>query len=357
VSAGGCLAAPILIQMPGELGRDWSLPLMPAGAMMFESLPFGALVLDALASAVGSGLISLHDGGREGVIVARDSVMSESVWVAEGTRSTGDEAIELIRLAAGATVSACRLSDEAMNLVGPLIRSELCYGDLRLEWVVWPRLLDDLRERGRAFVVELTTPTGRGVTIIQQGRPTATFAESYPALGGPDLVDDLAAGGIGAIRILVDPGARAASPPGPLSVAAATLGGTSVGDQLREPVSHLVARPIAVQNDDPNTILSALFGPHPDAAHEHLVIDSDPPSQGAPTPVDSLLPELKLLVRNRLQMSSASVEEVVDGAASDRQSVEWLADRVRVMTVRGYLHSTFVQLADDMLALTRRDTG
>jgi hypothetical protein len=66
---------------------------------------------------------------------------------------------------------------------------------------------------------------------------------------------------------------------------------------------------------------------------------------------------LKLLVRNRLQLSSASVEEVVDGAASDRQSVEWLADRVRVMTVRGYLHSTFVQLANDMLALTRRGTG
>jgi hypothetical protein len=112
-----------------------------------------------------------------------------------------------------------------------------------------------------------------------------------------------------------------------------------------------------MQDDDANTILSALFGPHHDAAREHLVIDGDPPSQGAPTPVDSLLPELKLLVRNRLQLSSASVEEVVDGAASDRQSVEWLADRVRVMTVRGYLHSTFVQLANDMLALTRRGTG
>jgi hypothetical protein len=343
--------------MAGELGRDWSLPLMPAGAMMFESLPFGALVLDALAPAVGNGLISLHDGGGEGVIVVRGRAIAESVWVAEGARSTGDEAVELVRLAAGASVSACRLSDEAMTLVGQLIRSELCYGDLRLEWVVWPRLLDDLRERGRAFVVELTTPTGRGVTIIQQGRQTATFAESHPALGGPDLVDDLAAGGIGAIRILVDPGAGAASPAGSLSVAAATRGGSSVGDQLREPVPHLVALPAAMHDDDPNTILSALFGPHHDTAQQHPRVGGDPPSRGTPTPVDSLLPELKLLVRNRLQLSSASVEEVVDGAAGDHQSVEWLADRVRVMTVRGYLHSTFVQLADDMLALTRRGTG
>ncbi len=73
------------------------------------------------------------------------------------------------------------------------------------------------------------------------------------------------------------------------------------------------------------------------------------------TPVESVLPQLKTLVRGRLQRSSGSVEEVVDGAARDRQSLEWLADRVRVMSVRGFLHSTFDQLADDMLALTPRE--
>jgi hypothetical protein len=45
----------------------------------------------------------------------------------------------------------------------------------------------------------------------------------------------------------------------------------------------------------------------------------------------------------------------VDIAAHDRHSVEWLADRVRVMTMRGFLHSTFDQLADDMLALAARE--
>ncbi|HEY6783024.1 MAG TPA: hypothetical protein VI296_07285, partial [Candidatus Dormibacteraeota bacterium] len=144
--------------MAGELGRDWSLPLLPAGTPMFDSLPFGALVLDALAPAIGNGLITLRDGGEEGVVVVRDGVMSECVWVANGVRSTGDVALAQIRLAATTAISACRLSGEAMSLIGPLIRSEPCYADLRLEWVAWPQLLNDLRERSLTFVVELTTP-------------------------------------------------------------------------------------------------------------------------------------------------------------------------------------------------------
>ena len=70
-----------------------------------------------------------------------------------------------------------------------------------------------------------------------------------------------------------------------------------------------------------------------------------------------MVPQLKSLVQNRLQRSSGSVEEIVDIAASDHQSVSWLADRVRVMTVRGFVHTTFEQLADDMLALAGSDAS
>src|SRR4029077_14449812 len=124
-----------------------------------------------------------------------------------------------------------------------------------------------------------------------------------------------------------------------------------------EDEARYITRPIVVPDDDPNATLSALFGPHRDGStYLQAGAGGDPAARRVPMLVDSLLPQLKLLVRNRLQRSSGSVEEVVDGAATDRQSVEWLADRVRVMTVRGFLHSTFDQLADDMLALTRRDT-
>lgn len=64
-----------------------------------------------------------------------------------------------------------------------------------------------------------------------------------------------------------------------------------------------------------------------------------------------MIPQLKLLVRNHLQRSSAPVDELIDSAADDRRNVEWLADRVRAMTVRGFQRSTFDHLADEMLEL------
>ena len=342
--------------MAGELGRDWSLPLLPAGATIFESLPFAALVLDALAPAVGDGLITMRDDPREGVLVVRDGIISDCLWVVDGARTVGDEAFALMRAAVASSVSACRLSDEAMAVVGPLIRGEPCYADLRLEWVVWPRLLDDLLQRSATYVVELATPGGRGVTVIREGQQVATFAESHLALGDPDLVDNLSAQGVGAIRVLVDRGARASSQPGPLSAMAPAVITTSLYGPRREQVPQAATRPAVMQDDDPNTTLSTLFGTNRDLPDRHLALDADPSGRRLPMPVDALLPELRLLVRNRLQRSSSSVEEIVDSAASDRQSVEWLADRVRVMTVRGFLHSTFDQLADDMLALAHRDT-
>jgi hypothetical protein len=337
--------------MIGELGRDWSLPLFPAGAAMFDALPFAALVLDALAPAVGNGVITLRDGAGEGALVIRDGLVSETVWVGDDVRSIGDAALTLIRAAHSATVSARRLSDEAMGLVGPLIRGAPCYADLRLEWVVWPQLLQDLRERGKTYVVELTTPTGRGVTIIQDERQIATFADSHPALGNPDLLDDMASGGVGSIRILVDSIVSSALQPRPRVTAV-----PSSDPQRREVAAQQTVRPLVVQADDPNATLSALFGPHRDGPDQYQQSRPDRLNQRRQTQVESVLPQLKSLVHNRLQRSSPSVEEVVESAAHDRHSVQWLADRVRVMTMRGFLPSTFDQLADDMLALAARES-
>lgn len=335
--------------MAGELEGDCALPLLPAGETIFDALPFGAVVLDALAPAVRNGMITLRNGVHEGVLVIRDGAISEVVWVADGVRTTGDEALTLIRGGA-ATVSACRLSTEAMVLVEPLIRADPCYADLRLEWVVWPQLLNDLRERGETFVVQLTTPSGRGVTIIKDARQIATFVKSHPTLGDADLLDALAAGATGTVRVLIDRGAGLSRQPvaRPASTSSKEAGAIDV--DLPRPSS-----PTVMHTDDPNATLSAMFGPHVDTLQWHPVTGIDRARLYATTSVASIAPELKSLVQNRLQRSSGSVEEVVDIAASDHQSVAWLADRVRVMTVRGFQHTTFEQLADDMLALAGRD--
>src|SRR5579864_2954672 len=131
----------------GESEGDGALPLLPAGEIVFDALPFGAVVLEALAPAIRNGMITLRNGAHEGVLVVRDGALCEMVWVADGVRTTGDAALAQIRGDAR-TVSACRLATEAMALVEPLIRAGPCYADLRLEWVVWPQLLNDLRQRG-----------------------------------------------------------------------------------------------------------------------------------------------------------------------------------------------------------------
>jgi len=335
--------------MVGELGGDCRLPLLPAGEPIFDALPFGAVVLDALAPAVRNGMITLRNGVHEGVLVIRDGALSEMVWVADGVRTTGGEALAQIR-ADAATVSACRLSAEAMALVEPLIRADPCYADLRLEWVVWPQLLNDLRERGETFIVELATPTGRGVTIIQNGRQIATFGESHPTLEGANLLDELAAGAVGTVRVLIDRGAWSSRQPVPRPASTSAKDAVPIDVDVLRP-----SRPTVIRADDANATLSAMFGPHADSVQWHPIIGIDRPPLRAATSVQSIVPQLKSLVQNRLQRSSGSVEEIVDVAASDHQSVAWLADRVRVMTVRGFMHTTFEQLADDMLGLAGSD--
>jgi len=107
----------------------------------------------------------------------------------------------------------------------------------------------------------------------------------------------------------------------------------------------------------PNATFTAMFGPHDETPGDQPLGALSNASHAAGREVASMLPQLKLLVQHRLQRSAASVEEIVEGAATDHQSVGWLSDRVRVVTMRGFLHSTFDQLADDMLALAGRDPG
>jgi hypothetical protein len=334
--------------MGGESGRMHSLPLLPAGATLFEHLPARAIVLDALAPAIGNGVITVNDGDRMGVLVIRDGSLCDAVSIGDGERSSGDAALALIRGWESASMSACRWTDSAMSLLEPLIRGEPCYDDLRLEWTAWPQLLDDLRARGGTFTLELCTPAGRGVTVVRNGQQVATYSESHPSLGDPDMLDILAAGGAGSVRVLV---VSDATPPRDTHLgSAATL--TAIPPQRALGESGPLVAP--ADDADGNAALSALFGARLGAARPASLVVLDRSQAAATTEVGALLPELKLLVRGRLQRSSEPVENMIDAAAEDRRSIEWLAERVRMMRIRGFMASTFERLADEMLALTVR---
>jgi hypothetical protein len=299
--------------MGGESGRGHSLPLLPAGSFVFEHLPARAIVLDALAPAVGNGVITVTDGDRTGVLVIRDGGVSDAVSIDDGSRSSGDAALAHIGGWRSASMSACRWNDPAMSLLDPPIHGEPCYADLRLKWTAWSQLLEDLRARDGTFVVEMFTPIGRGVTVIRGGKQVATYTDAHPSVGSPDLIDVLAAGGTGSVRVLV--------------ASDLTRNGNALTTSKTGVPSQLESAPL-------------------------VALERSPAS--APMEVRALLPKLKALVHNRLQRSSGPIDDVVDAAADADRSVEWLAQRVRAMTVRGFMLSTFEQLADDMLALTDR---
>jgi hypothetical protein len=309
---------------------------------MFEDLPARAIVLEALAPAVDSGVITLIDGERAGVLVVQNGSVSDAVCFVDGSRKRGTEALAQMRNWGSATMSAWRWTDTAMSLVDPLLHGDMCYDDLRLEWTSWSQLLDDLRARGRTFVVELTTPTGRGVTIVRGGQQVAAYSQSHPSLGDPELLDELAAGATGSVRILV-----ASDVEPPREAFPASLLTDSTPSHPPDRSTHVEARD---SSDDANATLSALFGAHlASAALAPLIVLN---GSRAGTEVAALRPELKRMVQRRLQRSSQPVEDIVDAAADDHQSVAWLADRVRATRLRGFMASTFEQLADDMLALT-----
>src|ERR1700722_766286 len=151
--------------MGGVVGWTDSLPLLPAGTPLFDSLPIGAIVLNALAPAIGEGVITVVDGDRMGVLVIRSGDISDAVSV-DGVRNAGAAALQSMIGWDGAFVSASRLSDQAMAILGPLISGQRCYDDLRLEWTRWSELLDDLRARGGTYVVEMRAAAGRGITVV-----------------------------------------------------------------------------------------------------------------------------------------------------------------------------------------------
>jgi len=187
-------------------GSHGAIPILPRGVALFESIPAPAIVLGALGPAIGNGAVLLHQPGCTGVILVRDGDLFEEYAFEAGARLVGEEALRRIASWQSATVSAYRFDRQVVSVAPALFRGRLRYEGLQLRWTDWKRLLADLRRRNGLFAVELDTPTGRGVTLIGNGRQVATYTEAHPELGDDGLLDPLAATGRGTIRVRHEPG-------------------------------------------------------------------------------------------------------------------------------------------------------
>jgi hypothetical protein len=292
--------------MPEEsASQQWKSPLLPRGEQLFESLPMSAVVIEALGPAVGDGVARIDADSRFGLVIFRDGRLAGALACESGRVRDGEDALQLLLRWSDATVSAERLAPALLGLLPMLVTGEPCYDDLRLEWVDWRGLVDDLRRRGGMFAVELDTASGRGLLALRDGE------ELLATTGAADrTLDDLAADRRGTIRVR-----RAPAPAG------------SVEDAVSE-----------------------LFGRAQPLLGAAAVVTEQRREVAART-LAELAPRLKQLARERLLRSADRVERLVDDAVARAESVELLADRVGRTPIRGVMQTRMLALAGDMRAL------
>ena len=376
--------------MGGEIGafpapsppaeESGGVPLLPGGTSVFDDLPAKAIVIAPLAPAIGDGLVVVRHNanGGTGVFLVRGGEVVETHLMDADGRESGEAAARRIKAWKDATVSASRMGPALVAVVPPLIHGSPAFADLRLDWIKWRELLADVRAQAGTYVIEVITPSGRGVTCIRDGEYIATYTQAHPDPGDSSLLDELATTGTGIVRVLRDPDSAELQPVEPTEDAGArptteaasdestpdavdTPAYEAAGDQPR--ANDFTAPEASAQPQDDSNGHTELYGTPQEyltTPHEYVaappLVDLDARAPDGSVMVSDVLPELKGLVRNRLHKSSMRLEILLEEAATWDRSVDSVVDDVRHASIRGVQQSTLDDIADQMRTVSGRRT-
>jgi hypothetical protein len=290
-----------------------------------------------------------------GLLAVRDSQVVRSLYIDNSLIVSDVDVFARIASWHDAVVSASRLGTHELELVEQQLAADVCYDDLRLEWIDWAFLLADIRSRPGRYVVVLDTPSGSGAITISGASDERTYVRSASTAMGVSGLDGLAREGSGVIRVsrlsrdtATEPGRQQAPADG---IPAATEGSFGIPPHSRD--GEFLAGP-----SHEGSTLTQIFG----VPNSTPTADDRPPadtSAEASPDVRQLLPDLKLLVRSRLQLSSGRLESLLEEAVAAGRPVEAVAVDVRNLSIRGVMQATLDQIADDMVAMSasppRRD--
>lgn len=393
---------------PARSAATDPLPLLPRGTVVFADIPVRAIVLDALAPVIGDGTLVVRDGARGAVVLVRGGDVLDVHVTDGGALRTGVELLSSLKEWPDASVWAERLESSLVDLSEALLRGATVYDDLRLMWVSWPSLLEDLGQRGGTFVVEITTPVGRGVTCVAAGRQAQSYTDIHPALGDPALLEAMASNHQGVVRVRRvgeasvaaeqgDTTEQSAPDPEPSAEAPATAtNGTSSTDHVADtsrrwpattwdpPASESETavdeatqretQPVAVDavpnaawvapwdtawNANPAEGAVAV-GDAPAAAAETTAVEDRPATWGefkskalqtGPPSVAEVLDDLRAIARRRLGLSASRVESILDEGALAKRSLLSVLDEIRSLSIRGVMPSTVEEMVDEMAAI------
>jgi hypothetical protein len=394
---------------PARAAANDPLPLLPRGTVVFADIPVRAVVIDALAPVIGDGTLVIRDGDRGAVVLVRGGNVLDVHVTDSGVLSTGVNLLSSLKEWPDASVWAERLDSSLVDLSEALLRGATVYDDLRLMWVSWPSLLEDLGQRGGTFVVEITTPVGRGVTCVAAGKQAQSYTDIHPALGDPALLEAMASNHQGVVRVRRvgeasvtaeqgDATEQSAPDPEPSADGSTTpSNGTSSTDHVagtsrRWPASkwdppaskseaaddepEAQAQPI-VADAVPDAIPDAAWvapwdtawrgdaaegtvavGAAPaDASAETTAVENRPATwdefkskalHTGPPSVAEVLDDLRAISRRRLGLSASRVETILDEGALARRSLLSVLDEIRSMSIRGVMPSTVEEMVDEM---------
>ncbi len=371
------------------------IPLLPRGELLFEAIPLRAVVMEALAPALSHGCLVVRDRDRGAVVLVRDGALVEVHAFSGATARTGEGVLVEVQSWSEAVVTAHRLEPLLVDVCEALLRGEIIYSDLRLDWVEWPNLLADFGRRGGAYAVEIFTPSGRGVTCVAVGQQALSYTDIHPSLGDPVLLEAMAANRDGSIRVRrlnaasfaatamatgVQPASIAPARPAP-AAGVAENGGNGAGrteprstapaareaafekDRSESPVPEGDATPAggAAQPGGRSTVDDALpdltwvapwqtpwrDDPAP-AGSSSASLAGRPTSTTARPSVGDMLSELRGIAKRRLQLSAARVETVLDEAAREQRALDSVLEEIRSMSIRGVMPSTVDAMVAEM---------
>ena len=390
-------------QQSGLVADPDPFPLLPRGQVVFDDLPLAALIIEALAPALGHGQLVVRDGKRGAVILVRDGALVEVRAFSGGGTPTGEVPLADVQGWSDAVVSAHRLDAVLVGVCESLLQGEIIYTDLRLEWVDWSALLADFARRGGAYAVEIFTPAGRGVTCVAAGGQALSYTDVHPVLGDPALLGTMAANKEGTIQVrrlnaaaftrsapvaVSDP-AAAASPTSPPASAAAVAEPAEASAESGEEESAQESPASAEESPEspPPTVAETPAAPpeepagevrvdgassdHSDsngAGHEDNAVSADtegasggearpgisgaPPWRGGATsaaaPIREVLGELRAIAQRRLQLSASPVQALLDDGARQGRSVDVVLAEIRRMSIRGVMPSAVESMVDEM---------
>jgi len=165
---------------PDDSGEE-ALPL-PTGTSVYDSLTtkFVAFprLLETLAEATHSGYVKLVAPGTNGIVLLREGQVVDALFRGKESLQRGNEALDQIHAAVSegsGVLDIVALEPAIVDGLHGVASGRAMYPELTASWVNAEGLVAHLKDRSFSGSLIVTSQSGRGVIIFENGNVSASF--------------------------------------------------------------------------------------------------------------------------------------------------------------------------------------